>query len=335
MASTTKEIATEILPFMRVYKDGSVDRLLESPLVPTSPGDPETGVSSKDISISLNPAISARLFLPPLNHNNQKLPVLVYFHGGGFCFESAFSSDHHRFLNSLVSQAKVLAVSVEYRLAPEYPLPVAYEDCWYALQWVASHNSNHDDRDDHDQDITKETWLTNHGDFEKVFLGGDSAGANIVHNMAMRFSKEDLNNRIKSISGAFLTHPYFWGSEPLVGSSEPCAEELAKSIPRLVWDFVYPCAPGGVDNPMINPVGPDAPSLAGLGCERLLVSVAEKDVLRERGRRYCEAVRECGWKGEVELVDVEGENHAFQILFGESENAKRLITRLAEFLMIN
>ncbi|EXC17556.1 putative carboxylesterase 12 [Morus notabilis] len=423
MASTTKEIATEILPFMRVYKDGSVDRLLESPLVPTSPGDPETGVSSKDISISLNPAISARLFLPPLNHNNQKLPVLVYFHGGGFCFESAFSSDHHRFLNSLVSQAKVLAVSVEYRLAPEYPLPVAYEDCWYALQWVASHNSNHDDRDDHDQDITKETWLTNHGDFEKVFLGGDSAGANIVHSMAMRFSKEDLNNRIKSISGAFLTHPYFWGSEPLVGSSEPCAEELAKSIPRLVWDFVYPCAPGGVDNPMINPVGPDAPSLAGLGaganivhnvalragteseslpcnvkihgaflahpyfwgskpigsepkegfenalerlvwdfaypsaswgidnlminpvsgggapslaglgCSRMLVCVAGKDRLRERGVWYYEAVKESGWKGEVELFEVEEEDHAFHIYNIDSHNANVMIKRLASFLV--
>ncbi|PON80130.1 Alpha/Beta hydrolase fold containing protein [Parasponia andersonii] len=112
MASTSKEVATEILPLIRVYKDGKVERLLNSPLVPPSPyHDPETGVSvsSKDISISHEPAISARLFLPIisddddlfLNDHNQihvnKLPILVYYHGGGFCFESAFSADHHNF----------------------------------------------------------------------------------------------------------------------------------------------------------------------------------------------------------------------------------------------
>lgn len=348
MASTTKEVATEILPFIRVYKDGSVDRLVESPIVPPSPHDPETGVSSKDISISLNPPISARLFLPP-NHPHHKLPILVYFHGGGFCFESAFSADHYRFLNSLVSQTKVLAVSVEYRLAPENPLPIAYEDCWFALQWFASHH-DHDqaDHDDNDQNMIREPWLTDDGDFERVFLGGDSAGANIVHNIAMRAGKEPLKSGV-TISKAFLTHPYFWGSDDQQSSSDHrpnCADNdhdhdqdhhrrLGKSIPHLMWEFVYPSAPGGVDNQMINPVGPEAPSLAGLGCRRMLVSVAEKDVLRERGRSYYEAVRRSGWSGEVQLVDVEGEDHAFQILCAESENAKMLIRRLADFLMIN
>ena len=105
--------------------------------MPPSHEDPETGMSAKDITISEIPTISARLYLPKLTQPNQKLPILVYFHGRAFIVESAFSSDHHRYLNDLVSQGQVVAVSVEYRLAPEHSLPIAYEDSWAAFHWVA------------------------------------------------------------------------------------------------------------------------------------------------------------------------------------------------------
>lgn len=57
----------------------------------------------------------------------------------------------------------------------------------------------------------------------------------------------------------------------------------------MVWGFVYPNAPGGLDNPMLNPVAPGAPSLAKLGCSKILVCVAEKDGIRDRGVWYFEA----------------------------------------------
>lgn len=63
-STTKKEIASELLPLIRVYKDGTVERLWGSPYVPPCPHDPQTNVSSKDITISHNPTISARLFLP-------------------------------------------------------------------------------------------------------------------------------------------------------------------------------------------------------------------------------------------------------------------------------
>ena len=140
MASNDKEVAIEFLPLLRVYKDGLVERLIVSPIVPPSFEDPETGVSSKDITISENPTISARLYLPKLTQPNQKLPILVYIHGGAFVIGSVFSSDHQQYLNSFVSQGRVVAVSVAYRLAPEHLLPIAYEDSWAAIQWVVSHS---------------------------------------------------------------------------------------------------------------------------------------------------------------------------------------------------
>ncbi|KAM3707374.1 hypothetical protein ACB098_02G022000 [Castanea mollissima] len=305
MASTTKEVATELLPLIRVYTDGSVERLFGSPIVPPSPDqDPETGVSSKDITISDNPSISARLYLPKLTpHNqNQKLPILVYFHGGAFCVESAFSLFSHRYLNSIVSEANVVGISVEYRLAPEHPLP-------------ASGNG-------------KEPWLINHGDFERIYIGGDSSGANTAHNLALRAGTESLPGGVK-IFGAFLSQPYFWGSKPIGSESK---EGHEKSLTSLIWSLVYPSATGGIDSPLINPLGPGAPSLARLAFDKLLVCVAEKDMLRDRGVWYCDEVKKSGWKGEVELFEVKGEDHAFHFLNVEAENAKAVIKRLASFL---
>ena len=47
----------------------------------------------------------------------------------------------------------------------------------------------------------------NHGDFNGVFIGGDSSGANIVHNIAMRVGAESLHGGVKSL-GAFLNHNF-------------------------------------------------------------------------------------------------------------------------------
>ncbi|XVF63176.1 hypothetical protein PTKIN_Ptkin09bG0067200 [Pterospermum kingtungense] len=319
-----KEVATEILPYIRVYKDGSVERLAESPIVPPLAEDPETGVSSKDIIISEKPPISARIYLPKQVEHHQKVPLLVYFHGGGFCFESAFSFVETKYMNNLAYHAKVVIISIEYRLAPEHPLPIAYEDCWVALQWAVSHSGDYGVHN-------KEPWLSTCADFDRVYVAGDSAGANLAHNILMRAGSEALNGGVR-ITGAFLTHPYFWGSKP-VGSETKNMEEREKHLTYTIWNLVYPDAPGGIDNPIVNPVVPEGPSLAGLGCSRLVVSVAEKDVLRDRGILYYNAVKESGWEGEIELIQVEDEDHAFQILVHESENAKKLIKRLASFLV--
>ncbi|KAF8015795.1 hypothetical protein BT93_H1360 [Corymbia citriodora subsp. variegata] len=322
--SSSREVEKELSPFLRVYKDGTIERLSGTPYVPPCLEDPKTGGASKDITIREDPLILARIHLPklePVNGQPEKLPILVYYHGGGFCIESAFSLVEHQYLTTLVAEAKILAVSVEYRLAPECPVPTIYDDCWEALRWVASHSVD-------GGAAAKEPWLADHGDFHRLFIGGDSAGANIAHNVLMRAGRDTILGGIK-ISGAYLTHPYFWGSEPI--GSEPKTDR-DKGLGHVLWTFLYPTAKDGIDSPMMNPMATGAPSLAGLGCGRLLVSVAEKDRLRDRELKYCEAVKESGFKGEVEVVDVEGEEHAFHIVSFEKESAQVLIKRLAAFI---
>ena len=112
--------------------------------------------------------------------------------------------------------------------------------------------------------------------------------------------------------GAFLTYTYFWGTKPI--RSEPI-EGHEKALPYQCWNFAYPNAPGGLDNPMINPIGvAGAPCLAGLGCCRVLVTVSEKDEMRDRGIWYYEELIKSKWEGEAELVQVEEEEHPFHIL---------------------
>ncbi|KAJ1423779.1 Alpha/Beta hydrolase fold [Sesbania bispinosa] len=325
MASTnTKQIVVDLPTWIRVFSDGTVERPRNFPIVPPSLDDPETEVSSKDVIISHNPAISARIYLPKIAKSEAlKVPIYVYFHGGGFFWESAFSKLFHDHFIKLVSQANILVISVEYRLAPEHPLPAGYHDGWAALQWVASHST---------QNTTNNTepWLIDHGDFNRVFIGGDSAGANIAHNIiAFRAGDEaNLLGNVK-ILGAVLACPYFYGSHPI--GSEPVTD-IEQNFFNLVWKLVYPSAPNGIDNPFINPLAPGAPSLAGLACSRIVVFVAGKDGLRDRGVWYYEAVKKSGWQGKIELFEEKEEDHDFHLLKPESEAANIMIKRIASFL---
>ena len=320
MESSKQEVVFELPLTLRVHKDGHVERLVPTDFTPPST-DPITGVSSKDIVVVPESNITARLFLPKITDPNKKLALLVYFHGGAFVINTPFITPFHKFVTHLVSEANVVAVSVDYRKAPEHPIPAAYEDSMAALKWVASH-SNGDG---------PEPWLNNHTDFQRVFLGGDSSGANIAHNLAMAAGSPGTGLSI-GLLGIALVHPYFWGSVP-VGSEADYPDDksiINRDYVDRVWPFICPSNPDN-DDPRVNPVVEGAPSLVGLGCKRVLVCVAEHDVMKDRGWLYYEALGRSGWKGVVEIFETQGEHHGFHCYDLENEKSKQLIQRLAAF----
>ncbi|MES2976369.1 MAG: alpha/beta hydrolase [Pseudomonadota bacterium] len=78
-------------------------------------------------------AVPARLYAPA----RDTLPVLLYFHGGGFTVGSI--ATHDVLCRTLSHLAHCAVISVDYRLAPEHRFPVAVNDAWDAVQWVAAH----------------------------------------------------------------------------------------------------------------------------------------------------------------------------------------------------
>ncbi|XP_009773904.1 2-hydroxyisoflavanone dehydratase-like [Nicotiana tabacum] len=307
------EIVHDLFPLIRVYKDGRIERLLGEGVVPAEL-DPETGVQIKDVQIDPKINLSARLYLPKNLDQVQKIPLFVYFHGGGFVIESASSPSYHKHLNLVATEANVIIVSVNYRLAPEYPLPIAYEDSWLALKWIASHAKGEG----------HEPWLKDHADLNHVYFGGDSAGANIAHNIAIRVGLEKLDG--VKLDGIFLACPYFWGIDLIDGEAEnlDCKNYIEK-----LWAFAHPNS-SGLDDPLMNPE--KDPKLSSLGCDKVLVYVAGKDPLKYRGLYYKELLEKSGWQGTVEVVEIKDEEHVFHLFAPTSENAMVVLKKLVSFL---
>ncbi|OEL29819.1 Tuliposide A-converting enzyme 1, chloroplastic [Dichanthelium oligosanthes] len=319
-ADPSDEVVREFGPLLRIYKSGRIERPLVPP--PVGPGhDAATGVDSKDVHLG---AYSVRLYLPPAaaaaeGGASKKLPVVVYVHGGGFVAESAASPHYHRFLNELAAACPALCVSVEYRLAPEHPLPAGYEDCLAALKWALS---------------AADPWVAAHGDLARVFVAGDSAGANACHHLA-------IHPDIRALKGAVLIHPWFWGSEAV--GEEP-RDPAFRAMGAGLWFFACP-GTSDMDDPRMNPMAPGAPALGTLACERVLVCAAEGDFLRWRGRAYAEAVAAArggglgvgteeagGGGGGVELLETEGEGHVFYLFKPDCDKAKEMLDKIVVFI---
>lgn len=90
----------------------------------------------------------------------KALPVVVYFHGGGWVIGSINS--HDAYCRSLANAANCIVVSVEYRLAPEHPHPAALDDAYEALCWVS------------------ENVESLGGKAGPIGVAGDSAGGNLA-----------------------------------------------------------------------------------------------------------------------------------------------------------
>lgn len=88
------------------------------------------------------------------------LPVLVYFHGGGFTIGSLQS--HDCVCRTLCVETGCIVISVDYRLAPEHKYPAAVEDAWAATCWVVNNARKLG------------------ADPDRVAVGGDSAGGNLA-----------------------------------------------------------------------------------------------------------------------------------------------------------
>jgi acetyl esterase len=109
--------------------------------------------------------VPVRCYRPKGADQNDPLPALVYYHGGGWVIGDL--DTHDVVCRTLANAAGCVVFSVEYRKAPEAPFPAAVEDCFAAMQYVAARAA---------------TFGIDAG---RIAVGGDSAGGNLATVMTL------------------------------------------------------------------------------------------------------------------------------------------------------
>lgn len=239
---------------------------------------------------------SIRIFRPPVADEAATLPVVLYFHGGGYVVGGIEDSAHEAARLALAGPA--LVVSASYRLAPEHPYPAAVEDGYDALVWTFEH---------------AQRWG---GDTRRLAIAGCSAGGGLAAAVA-HLSAVSNGPRIRL---AYLLSP--WLDLTL---SQPSARQFGEGYgldrEELAWyadQYLGRGHDGGEadpDRPRPDPADPLlSPALhpppARFPPTRLLIAGA--DPLRDEARLYARRLTAAGVP--VTTVEAPGFLHAVNLL---------------------
>ncbi|KAK8941990.1 putative carboxylesterase 2 [Platanthera guangdongensis] len=257
-------IVHDFSPLFRQYKSGSVERLAGTAIAAPAPVDPVTGVATKRVVIDPITPVSACLYIPPnLQASSGTVPLLLYFHGGAFCIQSAFSPTYHPHLTALAARANLLVVSSTTASPPSIP---SQPPTTTAGQPSIGAFSRAD------------PWLADHGDLRRDGIKGGAEGTD-------------------PFEGMVLVHPYFWGSEAIVGETEDVGK---RAWMAGLWRAVCGGAKG-LDEKWIDPAKEEEIAVMRMACRRVMVCVAERDLMRARGRAYWEMLKRSTGEGRRRL----------------------------------
>ena len=213
--------------------------------------------------------IPIRIYRPETEEQGP-LPVLVYHHGGGWIFASIAS--HDRVSRLIANEAKVIVVTVDYRLSPEHRYPAASDDGEDAFLWARANAASFG------------------GDPARVGVGGDSAGGHVSINIAQRqlaAGKPGPTAMLLFYPGAGL--PQDDPSYRLFGRGYALDSAFIEFILPRVFEDYGPDRHVEADEYM-DPAS--APSLKSL--PPTIIATAGFDILRDSGRRFAERLQADG-----------------------------------------
>ncbi|WP_169546278.1 alpha/beta hydrolase [Sneathiella aquimaris] len=247
-----------------------------------------------------NGAIPIRLYTPV--DASEKLPVLVYYHGGGWVVGSP---DTHDALCRIISnQGPFIVLSVDYRMGPEAKFPAAIEDAYAAYQWTIASIKDHG------------------GDPSRIAVGGDSAGGNI----SAVISLLARDNSIQSPTAQWLIYPAT-NMEMQTASHRDFADGYFLTNALMTWfqNHYLRRADDRSDwraSPLI------ADSLANL--PPALIQTAGFDPLKDEGKAYADRMSAEGSK--AAYTDYPGMIHGFINLGGAIDTAQVAIDEGVTYL---
>lgn len=236
----------------------------------TNPGPAMAWVRDEQVPARDGKPIRVRVYHPKAD---GPLPVLVYYHGGGWVIGNIETIDRSMLL--LADLARAIVVSVDYRLSPEAPYPGPWNDAEDAFDWTVANVARLG------------------GDAGRVCVGGDSAGGNmsvVVTNRARTAGKPGpacqllyyaaVDNRpVAEMRKDYVSARLFWQG---FGLDVPFTEYVHRAV-----------FPGmNLSQPEISPIFAE-------GIERMpptIVAAAGFDPLRDSDRAYAEKLKQAGVK---------------------------------------
>jgi acetyl esterase len=228
-------------------------------------GGPQEPMARVDDRMVPGPAhpIPVRVYRPALADN---LPVLMYFHGGGFVICNI--DTHDRECRRLAKASGCVVISVDYRLAPEHPFPAAAEDAYAATCYVAEHGAEFN------------------VDANRMAVAGDSAGGNLATVVAL-MSRDRGGPALRY---QVLIYPATdWTDE-----SSPSLQEYGTdhflTLDAMHW-FADQYLPRADDrrSPYASPIFADLP-----GLPPAMVITGECDPVRDQGEAYARKLQAAG-----------------------------------------
>lgn len=249
-------------------------------------------------------SLELRLYRPA-NAQAEALPVLVYFHGGGYVVGSLQS--HDGVCREFCARTPCAVLSVGYRVAPEHKFPTPLNDGADALAWLAQHA------------------VAEGLDINRVAFGGDSVGATLATVLALQAARDPASLAIKPclqllcypVTDASTSSPstelfgegYLLESETLEWFYRHYANDAAD---RLDWRF--------------------SPLLATdyQGMAPAVIALAGHDPLLDEGRAYARRLQEHGVT--VELIEYTGLIHDFLRLQSVVPDIDNVYTQLTQNL---
>lgn len=243
--------------------------------------------------------ILCRLYKPTTAPN---LPVMIYFHGGGWVWSSI--DTHDRLAREYAAAAGCAVVSVDYALSPEAVFPQALEECAAVVRWIAHHGA---------------IWGL---DPARIAVAGDSAGANLALATALLL-RDSHGPALRAILALYPVADADF-TRPSYKRFGQGGYFLTEEKMRFYWNAYAPDL-ATRHNPLATPI---RAHLAGL--PPTMVQCAELDVLSDEGAELARKLQAAGVDTTHEVVP--GVIHGYLRASGTVARARTAIKTGATWL---
>ena len=224
--------------------------------------------SIEDATFPIGPKGSLRVRIVRPNDDKKILPVVMYFHGGGWVLGDA--NTHDRLIREIATGIHGALVFVEFNRSPEAQFPIPVEEAYAATKYVA------------------ENGASLNVDGSRLAVAGDSAGGN----MAAAVTLLSKQRREPKIAFQVLFYPVTDANFE-TGSYKQFQNGpwLTKSAMEWFWNAYLPDK-SARKSIIATPLNATPDQLEGL--PEALVITAENDVLRDEGEAYARKLWEAG-----------------------------------------